>query len=80
MRRWLFTHLNAEAWPKSGLSPINLAVMFLIVCAVTLAVLESEPNLKQKNAALFGLTDTLFGFAFLLEYSARALVGRRDYD
>ena len=74
MRKWLYKQLDAEAWPHNGLSPLNRLVTLLIVTAVTLAVLETEPTLRASYAAIFNATDTIFGVAFSIEYLARVWV------
>jgi voltage-gated potassium channel len=70
-RRAAYRQLEASAWPKQGLSPVNAALVVLIVFAVAVAVIETEPLVAAGREALFGDTELALGLIFLVEYSAR---------
>ncbi len=42
-RRWLYVNLHPPAWHRRGLSPLNRLVVLVIILAVGLAILQSEP-------------------------------------
>jgi voltage-gated potassium channel len=63
--------LDPTAWPRAGLSPLNRAVVLLILVSVAGAVLESEPLLYEgRERFWFGL-EVGFAVIFLVEYLAR---------
>lgn len=78
MRRWLFLQLEAKAWPGTGLSPVNKVIATAIVLAVTVAVLETEPEYRAWASDLFYAANLLFGILFGVEYLARLWVAGED--
>lgn len=59
------------AWPHHGLSPVNKTLCILIVVSSAIAILETEDTITSQAPGLFAATETVFGFAFGLEYLAR---------
>lgn len=78
LRRWLYVNLHPTAWPKRGLSPLNRAVVAVIVAAVSVAMLESEPSLYIGNEHLFLAAELVFASIFLVEYLARLWTSAED--
>ncbi len=70
-RRWLHVNLDPGAWHRRGLSPLNRAVVLVIVLAVLLAVLQSEPEIYLGNEHLFRWVEVVLAVVFLAEYVAR---------
>lgn len=73
-RRWLYVNLHTAAWQKHGLSPMNRIVGVVIVLAVALAILQSEPTLYVGNEHLFRYAEIVFAVIFLAEYAGRVWV------
>jgi voltage-gated potassium channel len=63
--------LDPTAWPRAGLSPLNRAVVLLILVSVAGAVLESEPLLYEGRERFWFGIEVGFAFIFLVEYLAR---------
>ncbi len=79
-RRWFYVNLHTAAWGKPGLSPLNKFVGIVIILAVTLAILQSEPVLHAGNEGLFRAAEIVFAVIFLAEYSARVWVAGENPD
>jgi voltage-gated potassium channel len=71
LRETLHRQLTPGAWPGSGLSPINRLVCVLILLASLMAILETEPTLRQATPGLFFAAEAFFVVLFLIEYGAR---------
>lgn len=74
LRRWLYVNLHASAWPKRGLSPLNRLIGIVIIVAVTMAILQSEPTIAAGHERLFRLAEIAFAAIFLVEYAARVWI------
>ncbi len=70
-RHWLYVNLHPPAWHRRGLSPLNRLVALVILLAVSLAILQSEPLIYAGNEALFRGLEIVFALVFLIEYAAR---------
>jgi voltage-gated potassium channel len=70
-RQRLYVHLEPTAWPKSGLSPLNRALVALIGAAALFAILESEPVIFQEWKGALSWIEHGFFAAFSLEYAVR---------
>lgn len=79
-RRWLYRNLHPSAWHKRGLSPLNRLVVFVILLAVGLAILQSEPLVYDGNEALFRALEVVFALIFLAEYAARIWIAGENPD
>ena len=73
-RKAAYRHLEPAAWPKKGLSPINLFLVFLIIVAVVQAVIETEPLIAAGREHEFRYLELVIGIIFLVEYAARVWV------
>jgi voltage-gated potassium channel len=71
LRRTVYCQLEASAWPKKGLSPVNSALVVLIIFAVVAAVIETEPLISGGQEILFRSIEVVLGAIFLTEYVAR---------
>lgn len=70
----LYRWLEPQAWPREGLSPLNRVVCLLILLSVVVAVLETEPTLRDGWEQLFLTFEMVVGGIFLVEYLARVWV------
>lgn len=71
VRRRLFRQLEPAAHRGHGLSLTNRLIVFLIIAAVVLAVLETEPELRVGNEQVFRTIEWALTLLFLAEYVAR---------
>lgn len=71
LRLAAYRQLEPTAWPRNGLSPVNLFLSLLIVIAVLAAVVETEPTVAAGQQELFGDLELLFASIFLVEYAGR---------
>jgi voltage-gated potassium channel len=74
LRKAAYRHLEPSAWPRKGLSPINLVLVVLIIIAVVSAVIETEPMIARGNDHLFDYLELAIGMIFSIEYVARVWV------
>lgn len=70
-RHWAYRNLHTAAWRKTGLSPVNRVIAILILAAVAVAILETEPTIMAGNEGLFRGLEFFFAIIFLIEYLAR---------
>lgn len=82
LRKMAYRQLEPTAWPGKGLSPVNLALIILIVVAVVEAVLDTEPVISTGREILLNNIEFGLGIIFLVEYVARAwvVVDNRKFD
>lgn len=73
-RAWTYRNLHTAAWRRAGISPINRIVALLIIAAVALAVLETEPAVVAGNEYFFRGLEVFFAAVFTVEYLARVWV------
>jgi len=73
-RQWAYRNLHTAAWRKTGISPVNRIIALLIIVAVALAILETEPTIVAGNEALFRQLEIVFAVVFLVEYIARVWI------
>ena len=74
LRAKTYRQLETTAWPKDGLSPVNTALVVLILVAVTLAVIDTEPMIVGGHERLMNDVEFGIGMIFLAEYAARLWV------
>ena len=80
LRARLYRQLDPKARRRDGLSRLNIVISVLILGAVALAILETEPTLTDDYGRLFDRLEWVFGAAFALEYLARLWVCVEDPD
>lgn len=71
LRSMAYRQLEPAAWPRKGLSPVNLALVVLVIVAVLEAVLDTEPMISGGREELFAGVELGLGIVFLVEYLAR---------
>lgn len=74
LRKEAYRQLEPTAWPGKGLSPVNFALVILIVIAVVEAVIDTEPMISTGRERLLNNIEFGLGLIFLVEYIARAWV------
>lgn len=79
-RRWLYVNLHPAAWHKRGLSPVNRFIAVIIIFAVMLAILQSEPTIYLGRESLFRNLELCFSVIFLAEYIARIWIAGENPD
>lgn len=70
-RQWAYRNLHTAAWRKTGVSPINRIIVLLILAAVAVAIIETEPTIAAGNEHIFRGLEIVFAVIFLVEYIAR---------
>jgi voltage-gated potassium channel len=73
-RHWAYRNLDTAAWHGAGVSPVNRVIILLILAAVGVAIVETEPTIHMGNEGLFRLFEVGFAAIFLVEYVARLWV------
>lgn len=73
-RKAAYRQLEPTAWRGDGLSPVNKALVFLVIVAVLEAVLSTEPAISTNREKLLDQVEFSLGLIFLVEYVARAWV------
>lgn len=71
LRAKLYRQLEPTAWPRKGLSPVNAALVVLIIAGVMLAIVETEPLVAEGRETWFRAIELALGGLFLIEYLAR---------
>ena len=71
LRARVYRQLEPRAWPRRGLSPVNKLLVALILVATFVGVVETEPEVEARFAALLQVAEVFFGILFLIEYLAR---------
>lgn len=74
LRNAAYRQLEPSAWPGKGLSPVNKALIVLIVIAVLEAVLDTEPIISAGREVSLDRIEFSLGVIFLVEYLARMWV------
>jgi voltage-gated potassium channel len=73
-RRKLYVQLDPLGWTRPGLSPLNRALVVLILLAVGTAIIETEPDVYNRSPVTFQALNLLFFKLFAVEYLARLWV------
>ena len=73
-RKTLYRQLEPKAWRRKGLSPTNHFLVYLIVIAVVVAVLDTEPVVSAGRELLLNNIEFGIGLIFLAEYVGRVWV------
>ena len=79
-RHWLYVNLHPSARHRRGLSPLNRLVVLVILLAVGLAILQSEPMLYAGNEGFFRAAEIVLATIFLAEYAARIWIAGENPD
>jgi voltage-gated potassium channel len=70
-RSWMYHHLFIGGEHHGRLSVINLFLVIVILAAVLVAVLATEPTIDGPHHGLIVELEMTFGFIFLIEYILR---------
>ncbi len=70
-RRFFYEQLHIGAWPNGKLTALNIFLVWIIIAAVTVAILATEPLVRDRWRAEILWAELAFGAIFLLEYVAR---------
>jgi voltage-gated potassium channel len=71
LRSKISSQLDPTARIQGGLSPLNKAVVVLILLAILIAVLETEPEIANGHEFIFASLELMIGIVFAVEYAAR---------
>ncbi|EGM76362.1 Ion channel [Rheinheimera sp. A13L] len=71
LRSRLAHQLDPVLYSGRGMSPLNIAIALVIILGILLAVIQTEPNIRQGHEHWFRYTELALGSLFLLEYLAR---------
>jgi voltage-gated potassium channel len=79
-RSAIFQQLSPGARREPGISPVNLAVIALISLASVIAIIETEPVIRDHVdlAKIFRTADFAFAVIFTIEYLLRVWVAGED--
>lgn len=72
-RKRLYEHLDLDAWPGRGVSPLNRLILLLIILSIAGAALRTESAMAQWDP-LLAVGGFVFATLFTLEYLARLWV------
>jgi voltage-gated potassium channel len=71
LRQIFWRQLDPEAYERDGLSPINMAVVCVVVLTSFLAVVETEPEIEEMAPRLFAYIEQILTVLFAVEYLIR---------
>jgi len=74
LRRALHAQLDPPTWPGRGLSPLNALICIAILAATGMAIVETEPLVREGSEHIFNALELVFGTFFVAEYAARVWV------
>ena len=66
IRAKFYRQLEPSAWPRKGLSPVNLFLVFLILIAVAEAVIGTEPRITSGREQMLADLELGIGIIFLI--------------
>jgi voltage-gated potassium channel len=68
---WLDRELNVNSWRRHGLSPVNKAIVGVILLSVVLFALETEQSLDQRLPGVFWVANLFILLLFAAEFALR---------
>ncbi len=71
LRSRLAHQLDPVLYSGNGMSPLNIAIAIVILAGIFLAIIQTEPSIRQGHEQWFRVTELALGSLFLLEYLAR---------
>ena len=74
MRKKLYRQMDAEVWEGSGISPINILVLVLVLLSILVAIFQSEQSIVNAYPWVFKSFNWLFAVIFTIEYGIRIIV------
>ena len=80
LRAWMYRQLSVKGRHGQGLSPCNVVIVVLIVIAVLVAILETEPRIMADTriAMVFRALNVVFAVVFTIEYVARLWIAGEE--
>ena len=73
-RQELWRQLDQKAYGDEGLSPINKAVVLVVVIASLIGIIGTEDTINDRWPELFDYSDIVFAWLFCFEYLVRLWV------
>lgn len=80
LRIQLNAQLDPSARTRAGLSPLNKALIILILLATLIAVLETEPEIAAGHEGTFAALELALGVIFAAEYAGRMWTAPERHD
>lgn len=71
LRAGIHHQMSPMDWEEPGMSPVNSAILMLVVASVVVAVLQSEPMIDSAMPSSFRLLNGIFAVTFSVEYGVR---------
>ncbi|RKF21750.1 ion transporter [Altericroceibacterium spongiae] len=71
LRRYLYLQLHIGHTPDGRLTRLNLALIIIILAAIVVAIIGTEPSIASGREGLTFWVEVFFGIVFGLEYCAR---------
>ena len=78
LREFLYRNLEPSARPEGGLSLFNRVIVWLIVFAAVVAILETEETLRGTIPEVFWIAELFIVMVFSIEYLARVYAAGED--
>jgi voltage-gated potassium channel len=70
-RQWIYEELEPQVWRGRGLSPVNFALIVIILAATVVSIVETEPLVTRGREHWFIAAQLAFGAIFAVEYGLR---------
>lgn len=77
-RSLLYKNLEPSAYPRRGVSLVNRVVIWIIILAAVVTILETEDSLRESLQRFFWVAELLIAVAFSIEYLARVYAAGED--
>jgi voltage-gated potassium channel len=71
MRNWFFRQLYPPAWTGTGLSPLNTAILLVVLISIIAAIVQSEPVIHSAFPLVFRILTLVIAILFSVEYVIR---------
>ena len=78
LRELLYRNLEPSAQPAGGLSPFNRLIVWFIIFASVVAILETEETLRGAIPGVFRIAEFFIVMVFSIEYLARVYAAGED--
>ena len=78
LRSRLYQLLHAASWSGPGISPLNQAILLLVLFSVLVAIVQSEPAIHRDFPAGFALLNLILAVTFTVEYAVRTWAMAED--
>lgn len=78
LRHWFYVNIQPSERKKKGLSLLNRFIVLVILSAVGISIIESEPTVHEGRENLFLALELVFGTIFLIEYVIRIWISAEN--